>query len=1316
MRYNAPTIRLACKGIDLKSAIDALGEGRYRILTNVLPTEEFGLVSIPGTRRVNGTALGSVALHSLGFLNAPTSTSRLLAGAGTALYDVNSLASLASGFSGNPLSMVPYRLSGSGLPWMIVGDSNKMVKVSPSGQVYQVGITAPTTAATTVLGTPYNLTVQTFNTDSGFTYFSGGSVPTPTHTTIAGQVGNAIQMTTTCSTVLGYFGISEALTVNMNSFGAGNPAIQDTDYISLWVKVSDPTLIQEIRILFDLDSGLGFNQNFYFASVRTSDIQQALEYQTTVSDTSVGASMNIRTQAMLEGLPQGIAVPYQPSTLLNEQVSAGQNQWTKITLTRGSFQRVGGDSTLDWSNVNGIAVVAVTTEEASAPSVSVAVNNLIVFGGYAINASLGVPYDWRFTYQDSVTLSESNPSSIQASTAFLSPQVAPVTVTAPRSADPQVNTIRFWRRGGTLGDNWYLVGTVANPASGSASITDGAGDSTIASAAILSLTNDQPFTTLGASGAVTLGTPLPCLFGPYNGNVIFAVGDPNNPGFLYWCNAANPDAAASTQNVEVSQSSDPLMNGCIWDNQPFVATETTWYRVVPSQIGAPNQFQGLPTGAQHGLPKGANWAFIPTPVGIAYASNDGVYLMANGPEQMLGALDLWPLFNGEAKEIYQPIDFTHPEKIRFAFFDSEIWFGYQDTAGQQNWWTFHVFKKDGWKNRQYPWNPAVVYGEPEQENQSLLLGGNNGCYSYDTEVLTDNGWKLFRDVDISKDRIATRSLSGALEFQLATHYFCYPFRGEMVHFNSRGVDFLVTPDHRMIYGCSNSIDCGRRNKQKRKRKGFSFIFAEDLYKIVKNAKKRNGGRMSSSLVFPCTSSWVGREIQRMVFTTPPGLPVSRRCKTIESFEMSGDEFCAFMGAYLSEGCTIVAPGSYRISISQSKKSKGYDLFNELISRIAPKAKRRDGIQFLFANRPLWFYLRKFGYSQSKYVPEEIKNSSSRQIKIFLEYFGLGDGSIHRKRLRIYSYSTSSKKLADDLQELCQKAGLNASVRSRVRENGWSVEYIVNTLSSPCRSYTKVEKYDYEGPVYCAEVPNGTLLVRRNGYAGWCGNCVYVQDYSLATHDGAAITGHIRTGSFNFGAPHSEKEFGGLVVDANTSGANLAVDTLFGYEGTTQSLGNVAVASRQPIPLKIADTYSTDCVIDLQFTSTVLVSVYSLTPLWRPDAVPVVHWESQAEGFGIGGWAHCYDSYITVRSSADIILTLEVDGQDIPTVTLPSTSGARYKLYVQWPLNKGKVFRPIADSSAPFRLYLEDTFFNFSAWNGGSPQQIQCLGGIYPGDE
>jgi 8-oxo-dGTP pyrophosphatase MutT (NUDIX family) len=72
-----------------------------------------------------------------------------------------------------------------------------------------------------------------------------------------------------------------------------------------------------------------------------------------------------------------------------------------------------------------------------------------------------------------------------------------------------------------------------------------------------------------------------------------------------------------------------------------------------------------------------------------------------------------------------------------------------------------------------------------------------GCYSPDTEILTKDGWKLFPDLTYD-DELATRSEQGDFRWHRPEAILSYDFDGELLAFQSKTVDQLVTPGHRMI--------------------------------------------------------------------------------------------------------------------------------------------------------------------------------------------------------------------------------------------------------------------------------------------------------------------------------------------------------------------------------------------------------------------------------------------------------------------------------------------------------------------------------------
>jgi hypothetical protein len=65
--------------------------------------------------------------------------------------------------------------------------------------------------------------------------------------------------------------------------------------------------------------------------------------------------------------------------------------------------------------------------------------------------------------------------------------------------------------------------------------------------------------------------------------------------------------------------------------------------------------------------------------------------------------------------------------------------------------------------------------------------------------MTDNGWKLFKDL-LDDDKIMSINPdTREIDFVAFVNRTAYEYNGEMVHFNGRNYDLSVTPDHNMLY-------------------------------------------------------------------------------------------------------------------------------------------------------------------------------------------------------------------------------------------------------------------------------------------------------------------------------------------------------------------------------------------------------------------------------------------------------------------------------------------------------------------------------------
>src|SRR6056297_2575941 len=72
------------------------------------------------------------------------------------------------------------------------------------------------------------------------------------------------------------------------------------------------------------------------------------------------------------------------------------------------------------------------------------------------------------------------------------------------------------------------------------------------------------------------------------------------------------------------------------------------------------------------------------------------------------------------------------------------------------------------------------------------------CYSADTEVLTEKGWKYFYDLN-ERDKVCTiNPETDKIEYQKQLRYIEKNYDGKMLYFSQRSLDMMVTPNHKLL--------------------------------------------------------------------------------------------------------------------------------------------------------------------------------------------------------------------------------------------------------------------------------------------------------------------------------------------------------------------------------------------------------------------------------------------------------------------------------------------------------------------------------------
>ena len=352
------------------------------------------------------------------------------------------------------------------------------------------------------------------------------------------------------------------------------------------------------------------------------------------------------------------------------------------------------------------------------------------------------------------------------------------------------------------------------------------------------------------------------------------------------------------------------------------------------------------------------------------------------------------------------------------------------------------------------------------------------CYDDQTEVLTREGWRGFDALDGSEE-YATRSASGAFEWQhtIDGEVHRFPYDGDLVRFSNQCIDQLVTPNHRMLVrrlpGRTGAKPSNASHEWHIRRADF---FVE---------------HPTAEFQVPVTSEWQGADPGPEVVLTAE--PNGKRAR-VREVRMPTSAWAELLGVFVAEGCLRRRTGTRAAQCNDVVIAQfpGGDL--EEVRRIlgdtgltwaySPKQGR-----FTCSSKALYEALEAVGHgAPNKRLPSEVMDWTPGLIKHLLHGLMVGDGHTTPSGQQVYT--TTSSVLADQVQELWQKVGVYAGVHRYEpdpRTYAKLVQYKVRTRPEGAFRIPSPTQEHYEGTVSCVSVPNGIIMVRRNGKAMWCGN-------------------------------------------------------------------------------------------------------------------------------------------------------------------------------------------------------------------------------------
>lgn len=359
------------------------------------------------------------------------------------------------------------------------------------------------------------------------------------------------------------------------------------------------------------------------------------------------------------------------------------------------------------------------------------------------------------------------------------------------------------------------------------------------------------------------------------------------------------------------------------------------------------------------------------------------------------------------------------------------------------------------------------------------------CYDDQTKVLTQEGWKLFKDCKDS-DVFYTKDEKDHLVFVWATELIQRPYTGKMHQYASTQINLCVTPDHNMwVYDY---------NKRSPKTRIWKFLPSKEAtnekYTFSKSATP--SGRTTEIPLVRIDGNYVNKGFYTEQYPDRFFDPIL---------------FYELLGWWVTDGSVSYGTNGSgsRLVITQTKE-KGRERIQEILKALELEHTVYD-TEFRINWPPLlvWIadrFIRGADVRKSYYVsvPRSMFHLPVPCLAAFLTGVIGGNGSKHTGG-EGYQIYTASYAFAESLVELCLCVGKCANIykvsgRDRLFPNGKlshvREQYVLSIVpttnhvfSRRCAQKTEV---DYDGMVYCATLPvHHKLYVMRNGKACWCGN-------------------------------------------------------------------------------------------------------------------------------------------------------------------------------------------------------------------------------------
>jgi DNA-directed RNA polymerase II subunit RPB2 len=358
-----------------------------------------------------------------------------------------------------------------------------------------------------------------------------------------------------------------------------------------------------------------------------------------------------------------------------------------------------------------------------------------------------------------------------------------------------------------------------------------------------------------------------------------------------------------------------------------------------------------------------------------------------------------------------------------------------------------------------------------REERIPAIGDKMACALPTQQVLTNEGWIEIQNIDITKHKVATLDINGNMCYEYPTNKFIYDHNGKMYSVKNKQVEVICTLNHKLYV---------KRRENNGIKKDYELIEAQNVVgKMVRFEK-------SMKNVYP--------DVEWMELGD-------------KKYKM--DDWLQLLGMFISDGSV-----NNRAVVISAHKQRKVDFNTDILTKLGIEF-YHDSYNGYFAinmgkNREIYEELNQYSLGAlNKFLPDYVWKLSQRQCIILLDALMEGDG--HTYSDGFSRYGTISLRLANDICRLSVHCGFSGitKIAAEPGDNPHMIEgsgknkdkfhlieskntyYKISIIRKQNQPYinkkvndsNKEEIIDYEGKVYCIEMPSSHLYyMRENNFA------------------------------------------------------------------------------------------------------------------------------------------------------------------------------------------------------------------------------------------